>query len=270
MQTNPRHLSAADSWGGDQVRRPEQRLGYLSRLFALPIDFKEGKSQCPKCTTNLAAEFPDAIGDARAPHHRRRIAVRHAQQLAKPTVRTTATHKKAASKFKSVSAETAKKAKKGTTSSSRTGKSRQATVEFGKPPKHIWVRVDTRPNYRQMNVPVYIDKDRDQTYYVSPEFYESDAIPGALQACMRANRHLHSRACRRQLPVVDGRRERQQMAQGRRRRGHGGDGRLRSRRGIQAAQHVPNHARARKTSRRRSSRRWAASSPCWSRRSMAS
>ncbi|MGB7437443.1 MAG: hypothetical protein WBR26_22875 [Candidatus Acidiferrum sp.] len=130
-----------------------------------------------KVYDKLAAEFPDAIGEP-AP----RITEEHAPSATPTNGKanghvTTATHKKPASKFKSVSAETAKKAKKGTTSSSRTGKSRQATVEFGKPPKHIWVRVDTRPNYRQMNVPVYIDKDRDQTYYVSPEFYESDAIP---------------------------------------------------------------------------------------------
>lgn len=125
----------------------------------------------------LEAEFPEVLGEL-AP----RMTEKHAPSATPTNGKanghvTTPTPKKPASKFKSVSAETAKKAKKGTTSSSRTGKSRQATVEFGKPPKHIWVRVDTRPNYRQMNVPVYIDKDRDQTYYVAPDFYESDAIP---------------------------------------------------------------------------------------------
>jgi hypothetical protein len=125
----------------------------------------------------LEAEFPERLAESAPLNPEERVpsaAPSNGKANGHPT---TATPKRAASKFKSVSAETAKKAKKGTTSSSRTGKSRQATVEFGKPPKHIWVRVDPRPNYRQMNVPVFIDRDRDQTYYVSPEFYESDAIP---------------------------------------------------------------------------------------------
>ena len=131
----------------------------------------------PNMYETLEAEFPDRIAESAPLNLEERVPSATPSNGKANGHATTAIPNRAASKFKSVSAETAKKAKKGTTSSSRTGKSRQATVEFGKPPKHIWVRVDPRPNYRQMNVPVFIDRDRDQTYYVSPEFYESDAIP---------------------------------------------------------------------------------------------
>jgi hypothetical protein len=90
---------------------------------------------------------------------------------------TTATAPKAHKKFRSVSADTARAAKKGDTAKSRTGKSRQASVEFGKPPKHIWVKVYANSTYRQFNVPVFIDKDRDTVHYVAPEVYEGDELP---------------------------------------------------------------------------------------------
>lgn len=90
---------------------------------------------------------------------------------------TTTTAPKAQKRFRSVSADTARAAKKGDTAKSRTGKSRQASVEFGKPPKHIWVKVYANPTYRQFNVPVFIDKDRDTVHYVAPEVYEGDELP---------------------------------------------------------------------------------------------
>ena len=91
-------------------------------------------------------------------------------------------------KFASVSADTARKAKKGGVSKSRTGKTRQATVEFAKPPKHLYVKVHPSPAYRQYGVPVFIDKDRDTTHYVPVDLYEGDALPERFKrACTITN-----------------------------------------------------------------------------------
>lgn len=91
-------------------------------------------------------------------------------------------------KFASVSADTARKAKKGGVSKSRTGKARQATVEFTKPPKHLYVKVHPLPSYRQYGVPVFIDKDRDTTHYVPVDLYESDTLPERFKrACTITN-----------------------------------------------------------------------------------
>jgi hypothetical protein len=91
-------------------------------------------------------------------------------------------------KFASVSADTARKAKKGGVSKSRTGKTRQATIEFGKPPKHLYVKVHPSPAYRQYGVPVFVDKDRDTTHYVPVDLYEGDALPERFKrACTITN-----------------------------------------------------------------------------------
>jgi len=91
-------------------------------------------------------------------------------------------------KFASVSADTARKAKKGGVSKSRTGKTRQATVEFSKPPKHLYVKAHPSAAYRQYGVPVFIDKDRDTTHYVPVELYEGDTLPERFKrACTITN-----------------------------------------------------------------------------------
>jgi len=92
------------------------------------------------------------------------------------------------SKFASVSAETARKAKKGGVSKSKTGKVRQATIEFSKPPKHLYVKVHPSPSYRQYGVPVFINKDLDTMHYIDPELYEGDTLPERFKrACTVTN-----------------------------------------------------------------------------------
>jgi hypothetical protein len=54
------------------------------------------------------------------------------------------------------------------------------TVEFGKPPKHLYVKVHPSPAYRQYGVPVFFDKDRDTAHYVPAEMYEGDVLPERL------------------------------------------------------------------------------------------
>ena len=92
------------------------------------------------------------------------------------------------SKFASVGADTMRKAKKGGVNKSRTGKARQVTVEFGKPPKHLYVKVHPSPTYRQYGVPVFFDKDRDTAHYVPAEMYEGDVLPERFKrACTITN-----------------------------------------------------------------------------------
>ena len=83
---------------------------------------------------------------------------------------------KKASKFKSASSTTAKDAKQGGTSKSKTGKARQATIEFAKPEKNKWVQVYADPTYHQLNVITFYDESQETTHYVDPEFYTGDEI----------------------------------------------------------------------------------------------
>ena len=81
-----------------------------------------------------------------------------------------------------------RKAKKGGVNKSRTGKARQVTIEFGKPPKHLYVKVHPSPTYRQYGVPVFFDKDRDTAHYVPAEMYEGDVLPERFKrACTITN-----------------------------------------------------------------------------------
>jgi hypothetical protein len=92
------------------------------------------------------------------------------------------------SKFASVSSDTMRKAKKGGVNKNRTGKARQVTVEFGKPPKHLYVKVHPSPEYRQYGVPVFFDKDRDTAHYIPAEMYDSDVLPERFKrACTVTN-----------------------------------------------------------------------------------
>lgn len=92
------------------------------------------------------------------------------------------------SKYGSVGADTARKAKKGGVSKSRTGKARQVTIEFGKPPKHLYVKCHPSREYRQYGVPVFFDKDRDTAHYVPVDVYEGDVLPERFKrACVITN-----------------------------------------------------------------------------------
>src|SRR6059036_2365821 len=60
--------------------------------------------------------------------------------------------------FSPVSRKTAEAAKKGTTSTSRTGKAKQITYEFNKPPRGIYVKVHPSPSYHTFNLPVFVNE----------------------------------------------------------------------------------------------------------------
>lgn len=81
------------------------------------------------------------------------------------------------SPFQSVSRRTAAAAKQGSTSSSRTGKSKQVTVEFGKPPKNLFVRVHPSPAYSRLGLAVYHDEFNGKFHFISPALYESGELP---------------------------------------------------------------------------------------------
>ena len=92
------------------------------------------------------------------------------------------------SKFASVGADTMRTAKKGGVSKSRTGKARQVTVEFGKPPKHLYVKVHPNPEYRQNGIAIFFDQDRDTAHYIPADLYEGDTLPERFKrACKIVN-----------------------------------------------------------------------------------
>jgi hypothetical protein len=81
------------------------------------------------------------------------------------------------SAFQTVSRKTASAAKKGETSNSRTGKGKQVTYEFSKPPKNIYVKVHPSPDYSQHGFAAYHDENTGKFYFVQPNLYESDELP---------------------------------------------------------------------------------------------
>jgi hypothetical protein len=86
--------------------------------------------------------------------------------------------------FSGVSAKAAARAKKGNTSSSRTGRAKQATFSFGKPKKAVFVKVHPSPAYTMSNVPVYENELTGTFHFVKPALYESGELPDRfLRAC---------------------------------------------------------------------------------------
>ena len=85
-------------------------------------------------------------------------------------------------RFSPVSRKAAEAAKKGTTSTSRTGKAKQVSYEFGKPPKGIYVKVHPSPGYHTYNLPVFVNENEGTFHYVSPELFESGDLPDRFQS----------------------------------------------------------------------------------------
>jgi hypothetical protein len=79
--------------------------------------------------------------------------------------------------FAPASHRAAEAAKKGTTSTSRTGKAKQVSYEFGKPPKGIYVKVHPSPAYHTFNLPVFVNENAGTFHYINPELFESGELP---------------------------------------------------------------------------------------------
>jgi hypothetical protein len=97
-----------------------------------------------------------------------------------------ATHEAVANAAKNTSSKTmftpasrmaAEAAKKGTTSTSRTGKARQVSYEFGKPPRGIYVKVHPSPAYHTFHLPVFFNENEGTFHYVDSELYNSGDLP---------------------------------------------------------------------------------------------
>jgi hypothetical protein len=89
------------------------------------------------------------------------------------------------SMFRPVSYVAAEAAKKGNTSNSRTGKAKQVSYEFSKPPKGIYVKVHPAPDYHVHNLPVFEDENEKKFYYIDPALYESGGLPQRFQAACK-------------------------------------------------------------------------------------
>jgi len=87
--------------------------------------------------------------------------------------------------FGGVSARTARAAKKGTVSSSRTGKSKQASFSLSKPPKVTYVKVHPSPDYTMLNLPVYQNTITNTWHFITPELFESGQLPDRFQRAVR-------------------------------------------------------------------------------------
>jgi hypothetical protein len=96
--------------------------------------------------------------------------------------------------FAPASRKAAEAAKKGATSTSRTGKAKQASYEFGKPPKGIYVKVHPSPNYHTHDLPVFVNENEGTFHYIDPALYESRELPGRFQnACKLMD--IHATGC---------------------------------------------------------------------------
>jgi len=81
------------------------------------------------------------------------------------------------SAFPSVSRKTAAAAKKGDTSGSKTGKGKQVTYAFAKPPKNMFVKAHPSPSYNKLGLAVYYDENNGTFHFIHPDVYESDELP---------------------------------------------------------------------------------------------
>ena len=79
--------------------------------------------------------------------------------------------------FAPASRKAAEAAKKGTTSTSRTGKAKQVSYEFGKPPRDIYVKAHPSSGYHAFNLPVFENKNESTFHYINPQLFESGNLP---------------------------------------------------------------------------------------------
>ena len=116
--------------------------------------------------------------------------------------------------FAPASRKAAEAAKKGTTSTSRTGKAKQVSYEFGKPPKGIYVKVHPSPAYHTFNLPVFVNENEGTFHYINPELFESGESARAFSQCLQVHGHSHRWLCGRHILLVARLRFLQQVAQG--------------------------------------------------------
>jgi hypothetical protein len=96
--------------------------------------------------------------------------------------------------FAPASRKAAEAAKKGTTSSSRTGKAKQVSYEFGKPPKGIYVKVHPSSGYHTFNLPVFVNENEGTFHYIDPELFESGDLPQRFQNVCKLM-DIHTAGC---------------------------------------------------------------------------
>ncbi len=109
-------------------------------------------------------------------------------------VAQTAEHTSSKTMFAPASRKAAAAAKKGTTSTSRTGKAKQVSFEFGKPPKAIYVKVHPSPAYHRFNLPAFFDENQGTFHYINPELFDSGDLPERFRnACKLMD--IHTAGC---------------------------------------------------------------------------
>jgi hypothetical protein len=96
--------------------------------------------------------------------------------------------------FAPASRNAAESAKKGTTSTSRSGKAKQVSYEFGKPPKGIYVKVHPSSAYHTFNLPVFVNENEGTFHYINPELFESGDLPQRFQGVCKLM-DIHTAGC---------------------------------------------------------------------------
>jgi len=129
------------------------------------MDDQNVNQQDPNRMADVAFELPADNGKAT------KQAVASAAEFPKPVLVPKKTM------FEGASRRSAELAKKGSTSSSRTGKAKQVSFEFGKPPKNVYCKTHPDPAYHAFNLPVYYNEAARKFSYVPPELYESGTLP---------------------------------------------------------------------------------------------
>lgn len=98
---------------------------------------------------------------------------------------STTTAAAASTMFAPVSAKIAEAAKKGETSGSRTGKGKQVTYEFSKPPKNVYVKVHPNPDYHRYGLATYRNEVTGSMHFVTPDLFTSDELPERFKAACK-------------------------------------------------------------------------------------
>jgi hypothetical protein len=87
--------------------------------------------------------------------------------------------------FESASRRSAELAKKGSTSSSRTGKAKQVSYEFCKPPKNTYIKTHPSPSYHAYNLPTYVNEISGKFSFIPPALSESGDLPARFQGAIK-------------------------------------------------------------------------------------
>jgi hypothetical protein len=136
---------------------------------------------------------PDVARPADVPFEAPAVISSNGKATHEAVANTTKNHS-SKSMFAPASRKAAEAAKKGATSNSRTGKAKQVSYEFGKPPKGIYVKIHPSSGYHTFNLPVFVNENEGTFHYIDPELFESGHLPQRFQSVCKLM-DIHTAGC---------------------------------------------------------------------------